>query len=178
MREEIPWDAPGPPIGPATRWRSGCSRYSRFASRSPCSPSRAATGFRRWACGAAERAAVEAGRAIVEAVASLAPEPGGARLSAGVGIATGEDFVGDIEAADRRIWTVIGNTTNLAARLQALTRELDAAIAVDEATHASAGAVCADFAERPETRIRGRSESLAVWALPLSGVSAAAEAGR
>ncbi len=36
----------------------------------------------------------------------------------GVGIATGEAFVGNIRAADRMIWTALGNTTNLAARLQ------------------------------------------------------------
>ena len=39
-------------------------------------------------------------------------------LSVGVGIASGHAFVGNIRAADRFIWTVIGDTTNLAARLQ------------------------------------------------------------
>jgi len=66
-----------------------------------------------------ERAAVEAGRELVEAVGAL-PVEGGQPLSAGVGIATGEAFVGNIQAVDRMIWSAIGNTTNLAARLQSL----------------------------------------------------------
>ena len=49
------------------------------------------------------------------------------------GVATGTAYVGHIQSADRRIWSVVGNTTDLAARLQALTRDLDAGIAVDAA---------------------------------------------
>ena len=117
-----------------------------------------------------ERAAVEAGREIVIAVGALPvedPRAGDARLSVGVGIATGEAFVGNIHAADRMIWSAIGNTTNLAARLQSLTRQLDAAIAIDTATQAGAGYVCADFERHPEVPIRGRSERPDVWVLPL-----------
>jgi class 3 adenylate cyclase len=43
-------------------------------------------------------------------------------LAVGVGIATGMAFVGNLRAADRLIWSAIGNPMNLAARLQALTR--------------------------------------------------------
>jgi class 3 adenylate cyclase len=107
-----------------------------------------------------ERAAVEAAREVVGALAGA--------IDVGIGIATGLDFVGNIRGADRMIWSVVGNTTNLAARLQALTRELDAAIAVDAATHEAAGYVCADFAKHEGVRIRGRSEPQDVWALPLA----------
>jgi class 3 adenylate cyclase len=117
-----------------------------------------------------EREAVEAAREIISAVATLpvadATDPG-AKLSAGVGIATGEAWVGNIQTADRMIWSAIGNTTNLAARLQSLTRELEAAIAVDAATHSAASDVCADFERHPEIRLRGRREPRDVWALPL-----------
>ncbi len=73
-----------------------------------------------------ERAAVLAGRDIIAAVRSLARSgeaPGPAEISVGVGIATGAAFVGNIQAADRLIWTALGNTTNLAARLQAQTSQ-------------------------------------------------------
>jgi adenylate cyclase len=110
-----------------------------------------------------ERAAVEAARAIVE---SLGPD-----LSVGVGIATGEAFVGSIRATDRLIWSAIGNTTNLAARLQTLTRELDAAIAVDAITRERAGYVCADFTRHAGVAIRGRSDRHEVFALPLARAS-------
>jgi len=76
--------------------------------------------------------------------------------------------VGSIRSADRWIWSAIGNTTNLAARLQTLTRELDAAIAVDEVTHSAAGYVCGGFARHEGIAIRGRSGRRTVFALPLA----------
>ena len=42
--------------------------------------------------------------------------------------------MGNIRAVDRMIWSAIGNTTNLAARLQSLTRELAASLVIDRAT--------------------------------------------
>jgi class 3 adenylate cyclase len=104
-----------------------------------------------------ERAAVQAGREIVEGM----PET----LRVGVGIATGEAVVGSIRSADRWIWTTIGNTPNLAARLQTLTREIDASIAVDETTHRAAAYVCGDFEHHKGVAIRGRRGRWDVFAL-------------
>jgi predicted ATPase/class 3 adenylate cyclase len=70
---------------------------------------------------AAERA-VRAGLGVIEAVARLAaPDPAGTPLAARVGVATGLVVVGEMigrgEAQER---AVVGETPNLAARLQAL----------------------------------------------------------
>ena len=138
-----------------------------------------------------ERAAVQAAREIVAAIAALpvreaasdlgppasgtdsnpdpkpevrGPEP---TLSVGVGIATGPAFVGNIQSADRFIWTVIGNTVNLAARLQSLTRDLDAAVAIDDTTFRRAARGCADFVRHSDFLIRGRTQPETVHALPL-----------
>jgi class 3 adenylate cyclase len=114
-----------------------------------------------------ERAAVEAARAIVDAVGCL-PVEGSGRLAVGVGIATGAAFVGNIQAADRMIWSAIGNTTNLAARLQGLTRELDAAsVVIDATTWERAQSAAAGFAKQADVAIRGRRERLDVYALPI-----------
>jgi class 3 adenylate cyclase len=118
-----------------------------------------------------ERAAVEAGREIVAAVGAL-PVEGGEPLSVGVGIATGEAFVGNIQAVDRMIWSAIGNTTNLAARLQSLTRELEASLVIDVATWERAQSAAADFTKKPEIEIRGRRETQDVYALPMVGATA------
>ncbi|NNL66914.1 MAG: GAF domain-containing protein [Myxococcales bacterium] len=118
-----------------------------------------------------ERAAIEAGREIVTAVAALDVDDvgdGRTTLTVGVGIATGEDFVGNIQAADRMIWTAIGNTTNLAARLQGLTRDLEAALVVDGVTFARAQAAAEGFEPRPGVAIRGRRDAQDVYALPLA----------
>jgi class 3 adenylate cyclase len=113
-----------------------------------------------------ERAAVEAGREIVDAVGAMTVE-GGETLSVGVGIATGEAFVGNIRAVDRMIWSAIGNTTNLAARLQGLTRDLDAALVIDAATWERAQPAATGFEKRPDVPIRGRRETQDVYALPM-----------
>ncbi len=117
-----------------------------------------------------ERAVVEAGREIVEAVAALPVEDARgapAKLSVGVGIATGEAFVGNIQAVDRMIWTAIGNTTNLAARLQSLTRDVDAALVIDHPTWERAQPAAAGFEKRPGVPIRGLRETQDVYALPM-----------
>ncbi len=112
-----------------------------------------------------EEAAVAAGRAIVERVPALSGAVG--TLSVGVGVATGRAFVGNVQAVDRLIWTALGNTTNLASRLQALTRDLGAAMIIDEATWIRAGREGQRFRASPHTEIRGRKERENLYLLPL-----------
>jgi class 3 adenylate cyclase len=113
-----------------------------------------------------ERAAVEAGREIVAAVAAIpAGEARPERLDVGVGIATGTAFVGSIRSADRLIWSAIGNTTNLASRLQALTRELDASIVIDTPTRNGAASQADDFEIHRDQPIRGRATRVDLFSL-------------
>jgi adenylate cyclase len=105
-----------------------------------------------------EQLAVEAARRIVDSMRE--------RLTVGVGIATGEAFVGSIRSTDRLIWSAVGRTTNLASRLQSLTRELGASIALDETTRTRAGYVCADSVRHEGVAIRGRLGRFDVFGLP------------
>ena len=105
-----------------------------------------------------ERRAVEAAREIVD---SSPPD-----LQVGIGIATGAAYAGSIRAADRWIWSVIGDATVLAARLQATTRSLGASIVMDEPSRRAAGYVCADFARHAEVKLQGRPVD--VFALPVA----------
>jgi len=123
---------------------------------------------------AKERQALAAARQIVEEVGALAwPGRERSRLEVGVGLATGPAYVGAIRSSDRIIWSAIGNTTNFAARLQMLARDLDALIVIDAATHAAAGETVRDFVEHPETPIRGLREARDVFALPRARLEAA-----
>ena len=109
--------------------------------------------------------------AIVDRVGELQPPSSSAQkenLSCGVGVATGQAFVGNIRAVDRFIWSAIGNTTNLAARLEALTRDVDAAIVIDRATYVAAGDATVGFVKKPSVRIRGRRDEQDLFLLPLS----------
>lgn len=115
-----------------------------------------------------ERSAVKAAKSICTAVADLGHD-GGAPLSVGVGVATGPAFVGNVRAADRVIWTAIGNTVNLAARLQSLTRELGAATIVDSTTWWRLDAAARDtFRRRDGVKIRGRSQAEDIYLQPLA----------
>ena len=121
-----------------------------------------------------ERAAVEAGSEIIDAVGAIPvedPAGGSTVLAVGVGIATGEAFLGNIQAVDRMIWTAIGNTTNLAARLQSLTRDLDASLVIDAETRVKARSVAEGFEKRTDVSIRGRRETQDVHVLPMRSVS-------
>ncbi len=115
---------------------------------------------------------MQAGYEIVDAVSALpVGDPAGAKLAVGVGIATGEAFVGNIQAVDRMIWTAIGNTTNLAARLQSLTRELDASLVIDRETWERAQPVAENFEKQPGVPIRGRRETQDLYVLAMPAPS-------
>ena len=116
-----------------------------------------------------ERAAVAAALAIRRRVRALRFGAGGS-LDVGIGVATGPAYVGSIQAVDRAIWSALGNTTNLAARLQAMTRERDASVAIDEATYRAAKDAAGPFASIGIVPIRGR-RPIEVFTLALSDAS-------
>jgi len=122
-----------------------------------------------------ERAAVRAARAIAQQVPALSLGDSAGRphsFHVGIGVATGPGYVGNVRAVDRSIWVALGNTTNLAARLERMTRDLGAAVVIDVETHSAAGDACADFELRADQSVRGRSERIDVFTWSPPGFSA------
>ncbi len=72
---------------------------------------------------------------------------------------------------DRIIWSAIGNTTNLVARLQSLARDLDASLVIDGETWERAQPAAQDFEKRPDVPIRGRRETQDLYVLGMPAPS-------
>ena len=112
-----------------------------------------------------EQAAVDAALEIIASTGSSEPTAF-TPLAAGVGVATGPAFIGSIRSAERWIWTAIGATTNLAARLQDLSKGLDATIVIDAPTWAGAGTSRNAFERRNQVAVRGLDETLDLYVVP------------
>ena len=106
--------------------------------------------------------ALDGARAILNAVASWNDERGAASDDAvriGVGLHWGEVFCGAVGDASRLEFTVLGDTVNVAARLEEATKRAGLPLVVSEKLLTAAGvdATARDgWIEQPDTTIRGR----------------------
>jgi adenylate cyclase len=82
-------------------------------------------------------------------------------LQFGVGIHGGDVIVGDIGYRDRTVFTALGDSVNVAARLQDMTKALNCKIIVSEEVCSRAG-IASDFLTRTQVAIRGREAPMAV----------------
>ena len=83
---------------------------------------------------AMEQRLVELNAVWREETATEGPDGGFQPLSNGVGLASGAVVAGQIGSPQRLEFTVIGDTVNLASRLEGLTRQLDVSVCMDART--------------------------------------------
>ncbi|MCP4327820.1 MAG: adenylate/guanylate cyclase domain-containing protein [Alphaproteobacteria bacterium] len=128
--------------------------------------------------------AITCARALASEIAdwraSLAAE-GKPLVEIGIGIHYGPVVMGDLGGEQQFAFTVIGDTVNVASRLESLTRTHDATIVISEAVMAAAKSADAServldgFSPLPPQRIRGRDQVMHLWAW--RGPTAGAEPG-
>jgi adenylate cyclase len=83
-------------------------------------------------------------------------------LRMGVGIHTGEVFAGNVGRAGKVKYAVVGDTVNLASRVESLNKELGTTMLVTEATYRAAG-LDLEVKDRGPVNVKGREEPVRVY---------------
>jgi len=116
------------------------------------------------ACESHAVAAVRAALDIQRAVGSRTFGDHGVALATRIGISTGPVIGGDIGAGKRMNFTLLGDTVNVAARLEELNKQHGTRILVSQSTRDACGDLFS-FQSLGSVTVRGRSESVAIFSL-------------
>lgn len=123
----------------------------------------------------ASAAALRAARALLGEMAAWGEElaaDGRPSPRVAVGVHVGPVLMGDIGGERQFQFTVVGDTVNVASRLETLTRQVGASVLASAAvverarTAADAEDVLAGFEPLPALEIRGRAGRVVAWRLP------------
>jgi adenylate cyclase len=112
--------------------------------------------------------AVKTGLEMIEMVETMGPRWAGIlghSVKVGVGINTGEAVVGSIGSEIRSDFTAIGDTVNLASRLEGLTKELGVPILISESTVEELKKAL-PLKALQRVKVTGRETSLLVYTAP------------
>lgn len=105
--------------------------------------------------------AVEAARSLVRAV-RYTESPAGT-LEVGIGIASGEEFVGNVAGGGYKDFAAVGDVTNTAARLTSVARNSE--IVVDVETYSGVARAYPE-AQRQRLVLKGKQEPVEVYWIP------------
>ena len=116
--------------------------------------------------GAPERLPDHVTRAVAAAleIADIVRARYGGAVSVGIGVNSGHVVAGTVGGGGRVEFTVIGDTVNTAARVEAATRETGDDVLVTEATRLLLADEDLEFEERPPVPLKGKREQVRLWA--------------
>jgi adenylate cyclase len=87
-------------------------------------------------------------------------------LKMGVGVHFGAVVAGNIGTVEHAQYTIIGDTVNLAARLEAATKDLGVPVLVSRALKDAAGETGVALVSLGSLVVRGRDEAVEIFGLP------------
>jgi class 3 adenylate cyclase len=114
---------------------------------------------------AALRAAIDIQRAVTSRTFG---DQEGVALDTRIGISTGNVIGGSVGAGQRLSYTLLGDTVNLAARLEELNKQYHTRILVSESTREACGEHFI-FAGLGSVTVRGRSDAVAIFSVDPNG---------
>jgi class 3 adenylate cyclase len=117
--------------------------------------------------GAPDRHTDHADRAVAAAleIGALVQASFGARVGVGIGVNSGPVVAGTVGGGGRVEFTVIGDTVNTAARVEAATRDTgDTVLVTDETRSRLSRAERFSFEQRPSVAMKGKQDEVVLWA--------------
>lgn len=109
--------------------------------------------------------ALAAAREIVRTVEELNQAGRIPPTRIGIGLHTGEAVTGQVGSPLRKEYTIIGDTVNLAARIEQLNKQYGSSLLISEAVWAATGEACGDAVALPPVLVKGRHTPVQIYRL-------------